>query len=61
MSRPRGIRHKDGVTLHQALMWNVRTCHRDEKGKHQVSGPREMESTDARYRGGAAYSSGDGS
>ena len=61
MSWPRGIRHKDGVTLHQALMRNVRTCRRDDKGKHQVSGPREMERTNARHRGGTARISGDDS
>ena len=57
----RGIRHKDGVNLHQALVRNVRTCHCDEKGKYQASGPREMKRTDARYRGGVARSSGDDS
>jgi len=39
----------------------VRTCRRDDKGKYQVSGPREMERTNARHRGGVARSSGDGS
>jgi hypothetical protein len=31
-----GVRHKDGVTLTQALVWNVGTCRSDGKGETQV-------------------------
>ena len=34
-----GVRHKDGVTLIQALMWNVGTCRSDDKGETQVEEP----------------------
>jgi hypothetical protein len=47
--------------MHLALVWNVRTCRRDAKGKRQVSDPCKTERTDARHRGGAARSSGDDS
>ena len=31
-----GVRHKDGVTLIQALVRNVGTCRSDDKGETQV-------------------------
>ncbi len=31
-----GVRHKDGVILIQALVWNVGTCRSDDKGETQV-------------------------
>ena len=34
-----GVRHKDGVTLIQALVWNVGTCRSDAKGETQVEDP----------------------
>jgi hypothetical protein len=34
-----GIRHKGGVTLYQALVWNVGTCRPDAKGETQVVAP----------------------
>ena len=34
-----GVRHKDGVTLIQALVWNVGTCRSDDKGETQVEEP----------------------
>ena len=34
-----GVRHKDGVTLIQALVWNVGTCRSDVKGETQVEEP----------------------
>ena len=34
-----GVRHKDGVTLIQALVWNVGTCRSDDKGEPQVEEP----------------------
>jgi len=46
--RPFGVRHEGGVTLAQALVWNVGTCRPDVKGEAQVAAPREPE-----YRGGA--------
>jgi hypothetical protein len=35
-----GTRHRDGVNLSQALMWNVGTCRLDAKGETQVADPR---------------------
>ena len=35
-----GVRHKDGVTLIQALVWNVGTCRFDGKGETQAEDPR---------------------
>jgi hypothetical protein len=34
-----GVRHKDGVTLIQAFVWNVGTCRSDVKGETQVEEP----------------------
>ena len=34
-----GTRHKGGVTLHQALVWNVGTCRLDVKGEIQGADP----------------------
>ncbi len=31
---PDGVRHEGGVTLLQALVWNVGTCRPDVKGSH---------------------------
>ena len=49
------------MTMHQALVRNVRTSRRDVKGESQVSGPHEVESTDARHWDGAARISDDAS
>jgi hypothetical protein len=54
-----GIRYRSDVSMHQALMRNVRTCRCDAKGEQQVSGPHELERTDARHTGGTARSSDD--
>lgn len=54
-----GIRYRGDVIMHQALMRNVRTCRCDAKGEQQVSGPHELERTDARHTGGTARSSDD--
>jgi hypothetical protein len=54
-----GARHKGGVSPIQALMWNVRTCRSDAKGRTQAEGLREGASTDAEHRGGATRSSGE--
>ena len=35
-----GVRHKGGVTLVQAHVWNVGTCRPDGKGETQVEDPR---------------------
>jgi hypothetical protein len=61
ISGPSDIRYQGGVTVHQALVRNVRTCRRDVKEERQASGPCEAERTDARHRGGAARSSDDDS
>ena len=34
-----GVRHKGGVTLNQALVWNGGTCRPDAKGETQVEDP----------------------
>ena len=52
-----GVRHKDGVNLSQALVWNAGTCRSDDKGETQVRGPHEGESTEAGHRGGPTRSS----
>ena len=49
-------RHKGGVTLHQALVWNVGTCRLDVKGEIQGATPKD-EKPDARHRGGATRTS----
>ena len=47
-----GVRHKGGVNLNQAYVWNVGTCGSDDKGETQMRGPHEGESTNAEHRGG---------
>ena len=56
-----GVRRIGGVTLIQALVWNMGTCRPDAKGATQVGGPHECLSTDAGHGGGAARSSDEGS
>jgi hypothetical protein len=56
-----GVRHKSGVTLIQALVWNVGTCRPDAKGETQMRGPHKSESTNAGHRGGAVRSRGEDS
>jgi len=34
-----GVRHKDGVNLSQALVWNAGTCRPDDKGETRSGGP----------------------
>lgn len=34
-----GVRHKDGMNLAQAFVWNVGNCHPDAKGEIQVEAP----------------------
>jgi hypothetical protein len=34
-----GTRHKGGVTLYQALVWNGGTCRSDVKGETQMEAP----------------------
>ena len=34
-----GIRHRGGMTLDQALVWNVKTCRLDAKGEIQGDDP----------------------
>jgi hypothetical protein len=55
-----GFRHEGGMSLGQALMWNVGTCRPDAKGEVQVGEPHEGESTEAGHRGGATRSSDEG-
>ena len=53
------IRHRGGVTLTQAFVWNVGTCRLDAKGDIQMGSPHEDQSTEARHRDGATRSSGE--
>ena len=39
LSCPDGNRHKEGMTLIQALLWNLRTCRSDAKGESQAEVP----------------------
>jgi hypothetical protein len=56
---PVGIRHGGGESAIRALVWNVGTCHSDEKG--EIQGKKtKYESTDAEYRDGATCSSDEG-
>jgi len=34
-----GVRHKGGVNLIQALVWNAGTCRSDDKGETRSGGP----------------------
>jgi hypothetical protein len=34
-----GVRHKGGVNLIQALVWNAGTCRSDDKGEARSGGP----------------------
>ena len=47
----RGTRLEGGVTLDQALAWNVGTCRSDAKGAGRAGEPRETLSTNAERRG----------
>jgi hypothetical protein len=57
---PHGIRLEGGVTPMQALARNVRTCRLDAKGPVRAGGPGESDDPDARHRGGAVRSRGEG-
>ncbi len=46
------IRHRGGVTIVQALMWNWGSCRSDVKGAIRVENPQESE-----YRCGAQWRS----
>jgi|SRR6516225_829314 len=52
------IRHKGGVTLPQAFVWNVGTCRLDVKRDVQGRTPKDQR-IDARHRGGATRNSGE--
>jgi hypothetical protein len=43
-----GVRHKDGVSVIQAWVWNVGTCRLEAKGDTRVVAPHASE-----YRSGA--------
>jgi hypothetical protein len=57
---PSGIRHVGGAKPDQALVWNVRTCRPDAKGRRPSGANRKGQSTDAGHRGGVARSRGEG-
>jgi len=40
---PSGIRHREGVNLTQAFVWNVGTCRLDDKGETQAETLQESE------------------
>ncbi len=51
-----GVRHEGGVTLVQALVWNVGTCVSMSREALKWK-PRESQSTEAGHRGGVTCSS----
>ena len=55
-----GVRHRGGVTVLWASVWNVGTCHFAAKGEPQVGSPHEWESTEAEHRGGVVRSREEG-
>lgn len=55
-----GIRLEGGVTLDQALSWNVGTCRFDAKGASRAGGPRQALSTEAEHRDRTARSRDEG-
>jgi hypothetical protein len=57
---PSGIRHVGGAKPDQALVWNVRTCRPDVKGRRPSGENRKGQSTDAGHRGGAVRSRDEG-
>jgi hypothetical protein len=56
---PHGVRHRGGVTVLWASVWNVGTCRSAAKGEPQVGSPHEWESTEAEHRGGVVRSRGE--
>lgn len=52
-----GARHKGGVSLKQALLWNVRTCRADDKRRGRAESLCKGASIEAAHRGGATRSS----
>ena len=57
---PHGVRHRGGVTVLWASVWNVGTCRFAAKGELQVGSPHEWESTEAEHRGGVVRSRAEG-
>ena len=57
---PDGVRHEGGVSLTQALVWNVGIGSPEGKGEAHVGGPQEGESTEAGRRGGVTRRSEEG-
>ena len=57
---PHGVRHRGGVTVLWASVWNVGTCRFAVKGEPQVGSPHEWESTEAEHRGGVVRSRREG-
>ncbi len=55
-----GVRHKSGMDLIEAFVWNVGSCRPDAKGETQGGGPTQGESTNAGHSGGVARSSDEG-
>ena len=55
-----GDRRKGGVSLVQALAWNVGTCRSATKGEAQVGSPHKSKSTETEHRGGGVRSREDG-
>jgi hypothetical protein len=57
---PHGVRHRGGVTVLWASVWNVGTGRSAAKGEPQVGSPHEWESTEAEHRGGVVRSRAEG-
>ena len=57
---PHGVRHRGGVTVLWASVWNVGTGRSAVKGEPQVGSPHKWESTEAEHRGGVVRSRDEG-
>ena len=57
---PHGVRHRGGVTVLWASVWNVGTCRSAAQGEPQVGSPHEWESTETEHRGGVVRSREEG-
>jgi hypothetical protein len=49
---PHGVRHRGGVTVLWASVWNMGTCRSAAKGEPQMGSPHKWKSTEAEHRGG---------
>ena len=57
---PHGVRHRGGVTVLWASVWNVGTGRSAAKGEAQVGSPHKSKSTETEHRGGGVRSREEG-